>query len=39
MTYIRSYSEKPEVSLLVKILQEREDAFNELLEREKSKQS
>ena len=36
---IRSYSEKPEVSLLVKLLQEKEDALNELLEREKTKQS
>ena len=35
---IRSYSEEPEVSVLVKLLQEKEDTLNELLEREKTKQ-
>ena len=39
MTYIRSYSRKPEVSLLVKLLQEKECVLNEHLEREKIKQS
>ena len=39
MTSIRSYSEKQEISLLVKLVQENEETLNEILEREKVKQS
>ena len=39
MTYIRSCSEKPVVSLLVKLLQTKEDILKERLEREDTKQS
>ena len=39
MTSIRSYSERQEISLLVKLVQENEETLNEILEREKVKQS